>query len=342
VRHDCQVEIVPFEGQVALSIREQSEIAQARHHAIKLAEELEFDEELAGKAAIIASECATNLVKHGDGGEVLLRRMDAGLEVLAIDKGHGMANVSQCLGDGYSSSGTAGNGLGAIKRLSNFFDIYTQPAVGTVILSRMFRDGREDNRTETELGVVCRPKQGEEVAGDAWAIKLGANEDWILVVDGLGHGQIASEAAIEAVRVFRQTDGQRSTVDMLETLHGALRKTRGAAVTVTVIDRAMGQARSSGVGNITTTVVTNGISRSLVSHNGILGHEVRRIQEFSSPWTPNSRLLMHSDGLATWNLERYPGLLARHPAVMAGVLYRDLWRERDDVTVLVVQDAVER
>ena len=45
---------------------------------------------------------------------------------------------------------------------------------------------------------------------------------------------------------------------------------------------------------------------------------------------------MASDGLATrWDLERYPGLLAHHPAVVAGVLYRDFGRARDDVTVVV-------
>ncbi len=44
---------------------------------------------------------------------------------------------------------------------------------------------------------------------------------------------------------------------------------------------------------------------------------------------------MHSDGLAThWSFDRYPGLGQRHPGLVAGVLYRDHRRGRDDVTVL--------
>ena len=49
---------------------------------------------------------------------------------------------------------------------------------------------------------------------------------------------------------------------------------------------------------------------------------------------------MHSDGLTThWTLERLPGLAARHPSLIAGVLYRDFKRGRDDVTVVVARGA---
>jgi len=48
-------------------------------------------------------------------------------------------------------------------------------------------------------------------------------------------------------------------------------------------------------------------------------------------------LIMYSDGLQSrWNLQDYPGLVHRHPAVIASVLHRDFCRGRDDVTVLVV------
>jgi hypothetical protein len=74
----------------------------------------------------------------------------------------------------------------------------------------------------------------------------------------------------------------------------------------------------------------------MVSMNGTLGHSVGRIQHFSYPWGKTSALIMHSDGLATrWNMDQYPGLAARHPALLAGVLYRDFCRRRDDVTILV-------
>jgi hypothetical protein len=75
-----------------------------------------------------------------------------------------------------------------------------------------------------------------------------------------------------------------------------------------------------------------------VSHNGIIGHEYRKISEFSHPWYAQSVLLLHSDGIGThWDLDRYPGLLSRDPSLVAGILYRDFTRGRDDVTVVVVK-----
>ena len=123
---------------------------------------------------------------------------------------------------------------------------------------------------------------------------------------------------------------------MLHILHAALRGTRGAAAAVAEIDLDAGEVRFAGVGNIAATVLDGNRSRSLMSHNGTAGYEVYRIQELSCPWPPGGQLVMHSDGLTgRWDLARYPGLAGHDPSLVAGVLYRDLKRGRDDVTVLV-------
>jgi hypothetical protein len=74
----------------------------------------------------------------------------------------------------------------------------------------------------------------------------------------------------------------------------------------------------------------------MVSHNGTVGHQMRRVQEFVYPWPAEALVILHSDGLATqWRL--LPGLAARDPALIAAILYRDFRRGRDDVTVLVAR-----
>jgi hypothetical protein len=115
-----------------------------------------------------------------------------------------------------------------------------------------------------------------------------------------------------------------------------LAKTRGAAVSIAEIlhDRAV--VNYAGVGNIAGAIYDGRKTRSMVSMNGTLGHSMGRIQDFSYSWEKGSSLIMHSDGLATrWNMDQYPGLAGRHPALLAGVLYRDFCRKRDDVTILV-------
>ena len=95
----------------------------------------------------------------------------------------------------------------------------------------------------------------------------------------------------------------------------------------------------AGVGNIMASITTGEARRQMVSHNGIVGSNVRRIQEFRHDWSPASLLLLCSDGLGTrWDLAQYPGLDRHHPSVIAGVLYRDFVRGRDDATVLVIRE----
>jgi hypothetical protein len=158
-----------------------------------------------------------------------------------------------------------------------------------------------------------------------------------MVADGLGHGPHAYEASQGAIRIFHE---KRSLgpAGILEACHAALRSTRGAALAIAELDFLHQVVRFSGVGNIAGAILSSGKQHNLVSLNGTIGHQVRQIKEYTYPWHDQAVLLMHSDGLATrWKFENYPGLVARHPSVVAGVLYRDHYRGRDDVTVLVAK-----
>jgi Stage II sporulation protein E (SpoIIE) len=104
------------------------------------------------------------------------------------------------------------------------------------------------------------------------------------------------------------------------------------------IDAARKMVRFSGLGNITAAIHREDSVRHLVSHHGTAGHGTRRIEEYTYPWDDQSVLVMHSDGItARHDLAAYPGLLQRHPGLVAGVLYRDFARGRDDATVVVAR-----
>ena len=95
------------------------------------------------------------------------------------------------------------------------------------------------------------------------------------------------------------------------------------------------------MGNISGTILPPGGAHgvSMVSHNGTVGHELRKVQEFVYAWPDDALVVLHSDGLtAHWRLDQYPGLTPCHPALIAGILYRDFKRGRDDVTVLAVRE----
>jgi anti-sigma regulatory factor (Ser/Thr protein kinase) len=299
-----------------------------------------FDETATGRVAVVVTEAATNLVKHAGGGEILLQPVVEGdqvsIEVLALDKAGGMRNIAECRRDGYSTTGSPGTGLGSIARLSAFCDIYSQPDRGTALLARVSR-GRGQPVPEPRVGGLAVAMQGETACGDAWDAGPRGAERAIAVVDGLGHGPAAAEAAALAVRAFQADTAQRPRA-ALQAMHAALRGTRGAAAAVATLDEDRHLLTFAGVGNIAASVLAAGTSRSLVSYNGIVGQVLPTPQEFTCPWLPGALLVMHSDGVtAHWKLEAYPGLGMRHPSLIAGVLYRDFSRGRDDATVVVAR-----
>jgi hypothetical protein len=248
-----------------------------------------------------------------------------------------MADWSRCLDDGYSTSGSPGTGLGAIRRASEAFDVYSRPSRGTVVFARVAgRPGTSHGLNDLELGVLSVPYPGETECGDGWAVMSRPTVLRVLVVDGLGHGVAAAEAAKAAVDAF-QLGRDDSPIASMARIHDGIRHTRGAAAAVGELDPSGGIVTFCGVGNIAGLIASGDEERHLVTHNGTVGHDARRMQLFSYPWPKGSWLLLHSDGLAThWRTGDYPGLLARHPAIAAGLLYRDFRRRRDDATVLVV------
>jgi anti-sigma regulatory factor (Ser/Thr protein kinase) len=330
-----------------VTVADQSQIGEARRAVSALSMELGFDEHAAGRIAIVVTELATNIARHGRGGQLFVRRVDSntGLEIIAVDKGPGIGNVERAIRDGYSTAGTPGKGLGAVRRLSDTFDIYSQPGKGTAVLAIM-RGLRISNVASAnpvlELGVICVPAPGERVCGDAWIVAAGKDGPSIVIVDGLGHGEPAHEAAIAGIEVCQRSAGA-SPGELISRMHQALRSTRGAAAAVAEWNGRAGMVRFAGAGNISCSISSANGSRSLASMNGTVGFEMRRVQEFAQSVDAGSMLVMHSDGVNTrWRLDQYPGLRERHPALAAALLYRDFVRGRDDATVVVARNAVPR
>ncbi len=327
----------------AMPVVDASHVSAARTGARRAAERLGFDETQAHRVGLVATELASNLVKHAGAGGVLLVRASTEpsphVELLAIDRGPGIADVTRSLTDGHSTAGSAGTGLGAVQRLADEFDIYSARGKGTVVLARLRRDRQAAAAPYWQVAGISVAMPGETECGDDWVALFDRGRAVILVVDGLGHGPHAAVAAQSATATVL-AGPFAGTVESLHALHAALRSTRGAAATVVSLEPRATVAVVAGVGNVSTTIVGPEASRHAVSLSGILGHDVRQFREYQYPWPPGALLVMHSDGLIShWSLDGYPGLRQRHPALVAAVLYRDFQRGRDDVTVVVGREA---
>jgi anti-sigma regulatory factor (Ser/Thr protein kinase) len=300
-----------------------------------------------GAVAVATTEMATNLVKHAASGKILVQPIrengNSGLRILAVDKGPGIADIRKALQDGESTAGSMGAGLGAIRRLSDLFEVYSAPGGGTVVLAEFWQGKNGHSVLDREqsqsirIAALSEPIRGEEVCGDGWGTRIFSDRLVLMVVDGLGHGVYAAEAAREAERVLAQSQDS-SPQRIVQDAHAALKKTRGAAMAVATIQPNKGVLSFAGVGNISAAIVSPGASRSMASHNGTLGHQMERLQEFTYPWNASSILVMHSDGMATrWTLEQFPGIWSKQPSTIGAILHRDFSRGRDDVTVVVAK-----
>jgi anti-sigma regulatory factor (Ser/Thr protein kinase) len=312
-------------------------VGECRRSAVQTAQSLGFDEERRHNIGIVATEAANNVLLHAQNGELLICPFREGetawIDLLAIDAGPGILDIGRALEDGFSTNGTAGEGLGAISRLSDESSLYSIPEKGTLSWSRFQRGPLTPLLS---AGVVSIPVKGESTCGDGYFILPGTARSLYMVVDGLGHGAGATEAAEEAIRTVSRFSAENTT-EIISRSHDALKKTRGAAMSIAIVDHERMVLRYAGVGNVSATLVTGSLARSLVSQNGTLGVALPRVpQEYSYPIEKNTTLFMFTDGLSTkTSASGYPGIQNRHPALVSGLLYRDFSRKRDDATILI-------
>ncbi len=328
--------------QKSIPVTDRSSVGEARRAASSATLSLGFDERRRSDVNIVVTELANNILLHAVSGELLICPAEGGvpcLDVLALDAGPGIRDVSRAFEDGVSTGGTAGQGMGAIERLSDSVSLYSVPERGTVVLCRFHPPSPSQN---VQVGVINIPMKGELECGDSYLALPGSFRSLYMIVDGLGHGAIASEAANQAVKIVRASS-QESLTEIMTVTHNALKATRGAAMSIAIIDHERSIVTHAAVGNISASL-GNGIdTRNMIFQNGTLGAALPRVQERTYPFEPGMLLLMFSDGLVSkCSFQGYPGIRHRPPSLIAGLLYRDFSRRRDDATVLVASLASSR
>ncbi|SPC07785.1 ATP-binding region, ATPase-like:Stage II sporulation E [Cupriavidus oxalaticus] len=332
-----------------LPMDDASRVGEARRLAADLCARLAFDSVLAGRIAVVANELSSNLVRHAVGGRMLIGARAAGdsmlIELISLDNGPGMRDPQACMRDGYSSAGSAGQGLGAVQRMADDFDIVSRFGQGSVILARFYRD-REPGGCPVRaapvrgctVGAVYLAAPGEQVSGDGWAIAQHDGGADVVLADGLGHGPLAADAARAALAAFAEMPCA-SPSQVVERAHAALRSTRGAAVSAARLDLRGNQIHFAGAGNVMGRVVSGTADRTLLPQHGTPGIQVRAIQEQVMDWPAYALVILFSDGVQSrWQLDD-ASLLRHDPTVIAAFIVWKFGRGRDDATVLVIRRA---
>lgn len=302
-----------------------------------------FSETRTGEIDIIVSELTSNLIKHANSGELLYRLSseandNKAFEIISLDNGNGTDYINRMLKDGVSTTNTLGNGLGAIQRLSDFFQIFSSSGNGTAAISKTYMKApdtayKAPERMQISALQVCYP--GENVCGDAYEVIETKHQTRILVCDGLGHGPNAYEAAQEALKAFRETDSP-SASEVLRFIHQRVKKTRGLVATAALLDYRTKSWNICGVGNISTRIYQGLEYKNYMSHNGIVGLNIpSTMNDYVYDAQRHQTIVMCSDGIRTrWDLSKYHGIMKYDPSAIAAMIYKDYTRRNDDTTVL--------
>jgi anti-sigma regulatory factor (Ser/Thr protein kinase) len=323
-----------------LRVEDASAVSACRQAVQVLAERLQFPAARAGQLALAVTEAASNLHKHAEQGSLLLcvnrDGPQPGIDLVTIDAGPGVRDVSAAMRDGHSTAGTLGIGLGAIQRLADFSDLYSAPGHSTALAAR-FRvvSAGGPPAPEARWAGLLRPITGETECGDAYSAVQAEGAVTAVLCDGLGHGPLAAAAAAAGVAAFLE-DPAGEPAALLERVHRRMSGTRGGAVGIVRIDGQL--ARFAGLGNVAASIVAGGKRKSMISIPGIAGHQARTVRQFEYEVPPGAAVILHSDGISSrWEIAALPGIETRDPLLIAAVLLAEAGIHRDDAGVLVLK-----
>jgi negative regulator of sigma-B (phosphoserine phosphatase) len=150
-----------------------------------------------------------------------------------------------------------------------------------------------------DRGIAVSAHEGETRSGDVAVFAPTARGGLVCVIDGLGHGPEAADAAELCASVVR-ANAEAEPTDLLETCHQALLQTRGAVMTAVWVDLEQSLVSWAGVGNVDARLVRSGPElRQEVAlvFGGVLGYRMPRVRPATMPLERGDLLVMITDGI---------------------------------------------
>jgi anti-sigma regulatory factor (Ser/Thr protein kinase) len=335
----------------ALSVLDEASVSVVRDRVRGEGARIGLDPVALAQLVNVASELAHNQLVHATGGFIVVREAlrvngQRGLEVVAADRGAGIANPTAALSgrrsmksgapveaSGGGGARSLGVGLAAVCELTDELDIDVRLGEGTCIWARKFGGPKVRAR---RVGVFGRPYPGEGRSGDDAAFVRTPAGLCLSVADGLGHGDEARRASIRAVRTVKDTPGSDPQA-LLILCHKALAGTRGAVMAVGRVDDA-GELEMGLTGNVSAHVYGPEVTRRLAGPSFVLGAAgpTPRVLVEKLKLGPREMLVLFSDGIRTrMDLTGERDLLHEHPVIVAQAVIERFGREDDDALVLV-------
>jgi anti-sigma regulatory factor (Ser/Thr protein kinase) len=325
-------------------IEDKSFVAFVKREIHNAATQQFFSQSRVGIIDIVVAELTSNVIKHAGRGELLYRfstENDVKLvEIICVDNGPGIKDVTHAMKDGVSTTKTLGQGLGALGRLSDFFQVYSIVGWGTVCYCKIYGSSTSpaSDLTSLRFKALNVSKPGQTVSGDGFQTLTTSNYTKIFMGDGLGHGKEAHDAVQLAITNFKVCL-ENDPVEILKFIHGPVKKTRGLVATVVTVDHNLKCWKICGIGNIATRLYEGLVNKNYISYNGIVGLNIpSTLKNHEADFGKHQCLIMTSDGIKNrWELSQFPSILRYDLMMLAAVIYKDSARKNDDMSILIAR-----
>lgn len=342
-------------GDLRIPISRRTDIREAKKKVARMAEDLGLSHKVKD-ATLALTELCTNILKYSERGVVIAgppggsdpvlggEADQPGLEVTVQDSGPGISDVQRAFTDGFSGSDSRGLGLGKVNQAVDELNVSSGPE-GTEITFRVWkrrsRKERQPTASPLDFGIVTRKHPGMDVNGDAFIHKSWGDRALVGVIDGVGHGEAAHEAAIKATEYI----GRHYDMPLESIARGTNRACRGSRGVVAGLVRFHWTPESVevgylGVGNIECQIVDPEGRHNLISKRGLLGKNCPSLKVLEEEWSRDSEkaMIVQSDGLKTnWSLDEFAGLTKSSASQIADQLLAELARSNDDATVAAIK-----
>ncbi len=332
-----------------LPVSHASDVGESRRLIRTLANELGFSTKEIEELAIAVSELASNLVKHAAGGGLLTvtpveDERGLGIRLESLDNGPGIVDFEQAIANGFSTAGSLGCGLGAVNRLCDEFEI--QPRVdgktGTQITCLRWKREpiRKTIACPLSFGVATRAYRNMEYNGDSFVVRTWNESALVALIDGLGHGKNASEAA-NTTKEYIEKHYDQPLESLFRGVGRACHASRGVVMVLARFDFNMAPIKLTfaNIGNIEARVFASPTPITFRVRRGVMGFNAPNPVITEHPWSPDNVLVLHTDGLKTMkNWSDFPELAGATADYTAQRLLQKLATGNDDATVIVVRN----
>lgn len=315
--------------------------AMAQQTARQIAETLGFAARPSEEIVQVVSELASHMARHAGSGVLTLRLLSdgerRGIEVEAEDHDPGMSHPEHLFRQGGATSAVLDAELVAVQRLMDEREISSTARLGTRILCRRWVGPHPDPAVVRpwEVGIATRPFHRAAANGDAFVIQECEGRLLAGVIDGLGHGESAEQAAL-AAQAYIQSHYDFPLDRLFLGVNSACHGTRGVVMGLARLESTT--MTTANVGNIEMRAWAGTKRFEIAVQRGFLGTRQDYVGVQEHRWDPDWMLVFHSDGVrGQWQWSDFPGLEHQPPQAVANQLLEALAKDEDDATVLVVK-----